>query len=282
MMRRLRARRAILPAAALAVTLTFGLSACGASSESTAAAMHASVVQIAERAAAGDYAGALAELALLDRDVTNAADNGAIDAARETEIRAAMDLVRADLEAADAPATPTPTPEPTTVPTRRRRRRRRRPRQQRQQGQGQQQRQRRQGQGQRRRLTLCARCTASVHRLGSMPHLSVPGAELAYESDGRASAPALLLIPAGIATLRMWDPQVEALAADHLVVRYDPRGFGGHATTTPRCRSRTMRTLSPSSTTSASIARHWSARVVAAGSRSMSPSTHPSGSRASW
>ncbi len=59
-----------------------------------------------------------------------------------------------------------------------------------------------------------------------MPHLSVPGAELAYESDGRASAPALLLIPAGIATLRMWDPQVEALAADHLVVRYDPRGFG--------------------------------------------------------
>ena len=117
MMRHLRARRAILPAAALAVALTFGLSACGASSESTAAAMHASVVQIAERAAAGDYAGALAELALLDRDVTNAADNGTIDAAREAEIRAAMDLVRADLEAADAPATPTPTPEPTTVPT---------------------------------------------------------------------------------------------------------------------------------------------------------------------
>ena len=34
----------------------------------------------------------------------------------QEEIRAAMDLVRADLEAADAP-TPTPTPEPTTVPT---------------------------------------------------------------------------------------------------------------------------------------------------------------------
>lgn len=59
-----------------------------------------------------------------------------------------------------------------------------------------------------------------------MPSLAVPGAELSYESDGRASAPALLLIPAGIATLRMWDAQVEALAADHLVVRYDPRGFG--------------------------------------------------------
>ena len=119
MMRHLRARRVIVPAAALAMALTFGLSACGASSEGTAAAMHASVVQIAERAAAGDYAGALAELALLDRDVTSAAENGTIDAAREAEIRAAMDLVRADLEAADAPATPTPTPtpEPTTVPT---------------------------------------------------------------------------------------------------------------------------------------------------------------------
>jgi hypothetical protein len=117
MTRRLRARRAILPAAALAGALTFGLSACGASSESTSAAMHASVVQIAERAAEGDYAGALAELALLDRDVTTASENGTIDAAREAEIRAAMDLVRADLETADAPSTPTPTPEPTAVPS---------------------------------------------------------------------------------------------------------------------------------------------------------------------
>lgn len=60
-----------------------------------------------------------------------------------------------------------------------------------------------------------------------MPHLSVPGAELAYETAGRVSAPALLLIPAGIATLRMWDEHVEALAERHLVARYDPRGFGG-------------------------------------------------------
>jgi hypothetical protein len=118
MTRRPRARRAIL-AAALAGALTFGLSACGASSESTSAAMHASVVQIAERAVEGDYAGALAELALLDRDVTSASENGTIDAAREAEIRAAMDLVRADLEAADVPSTPTQTqtPEPTAVPT---------------------------------------------------------------------------------------------------------------------------------------------------------------------
>ncbi|MFF2277060.1 alpha/beta fold hydrolase [Agromyces sp. NPDC058126] len=60
-----------------------------------------------------------------------------------------------------------------------------------------------------------------------MPHLDLPGAELSYETTGRASAPALLLIPAGIATLRMWDEHVEALADEHLVVRYDPRAFGG-------------------------------------------------------
>jgi hypothetical protein len=99
----------------LAAGLVLGLSACAASSENTAAAMHDSVVQISERAAAGDYAGALAELALLERDVATAAENGAIDSTREAEIRSAMDVVRADLEAADGPAVPTP--EPTTTPT---------------------------------------------------------------------------------------------------------------------------------------------------------------------
>ena len=110
---RLTRRRAALPAAAIAVALTFGLSACGASSDDTAAAMHTSVVQISERALAGDYAGALAELALLDRDVAAALDAGRIDAAREAQIRAAMDLVRADLEAAEVATTPSPTPTPT-------------------------------------------------------------------------------------------------------------------------------------------------------------------------
>jgi 3-oxoadipate enol-lactonase len=60
-----------------------------------------------------------------------------------------------------------------------------------------------------------------------MPRLTTPGADLYYESSGPASAPALLLIPAGIATVRMWDEQVPDLARDHLVVAYDPRGFGG-------------------------------------------------------
>jgi hypothetical protein len=112
---RLARRRAILPAAAIAVALAFGLSACN-SAENTGAAMHTSVVQIAERAAAGDYAGALAELALLDRDVTAALDAGHIDADREQEIRAAMELVRVDLEAAEVATTPTPTTPPTTDP----------------------------------------------------------------------------------------------------------------------------------------------------------------------
>ncbi|RXZ47276.1 alpha/beta fold hydrolase [Agromyces fucosus] len=60
-----------------------------------------------------------------------------------------------------------------------------------------------------------------------MPTLTVPGAELHYESAGRASAPALLLVPAGVATLRMWDEQLDALAEHHFVARFDPRGFGG-------------------------------------------------------
>jgi hypothetical protein len=115
MMRRLRSRGTVIPAAMLAVGLVFGLSACAGSSENTAAAMHDSVVQIAERAAAGDYAGALAELALLERDVATATENGTIDAARETEITDAIEVVRADLESAQVATTPTP--EPTVVPS---------------------------------------------------------------------------------------------------------------------------------------------------------------------
>ena len=59
-----------------------------------------------------------------------------------------------------------------------------------------------------------------------MPHLDVDGASIYYETSGTPGSPTLLLIHAGIATLRMWDDQVEALARDHYVVRYDTRGFG--------------------------------------------------------
>ena len=55
-------------------------------------------------------------------------------------------------------------------------------------------------------------------------YLTVTGAELHFEVSG--SGPAVVLVHAGIADLRMWDDQVPALAADHTVVRYDLRGFG--------------------------------------------------------
>ncbi|MBT2517389.1 hypothetical protein J7E29_08090 [Streptomyces sp. ISL-90] len=108
---RLPRRHAVLPAAAIAVTLTFGVSACS-SAEQTADAMRTSVVQIGERAVAGDFTGALAELQLLERDVTVALDTGRIDADREQVIRGAIDLVRADLEAALAAATSPTAPAP--------------------------------------------------------------------------------------------------------------------------------------------------------------------------
>jgi len=63
-----------------------------------------------------------------------------------------------------------------------------------------------------------------------MPHLDVPGASLNYETDGHISQPAILLLHAGVATLRMWDRLVPALAANHFVVRFDSRGFGQTST----------------------------------------------------
>ena len=75
--------------------------------------LHESVVQIAQRASVEDFTGAMAELLLLERAVDAAVAAGELDDAREAEIRAAIDLVRADLDAA---ATPTPTPVPAPAP----------------------------------------------------------------------------------------------------------------------------------------------------------------------
>jgi len=71
-----------------------------------------------------------------------------------------------------------------------------------------------------------------------MPHIDVPGASLYYETTGHVSAPAVLLLHAGIANLRMWDAQVEALAVDHFVVRFDARGFGQTVTENVRFSNR--------------------------------------------
>ena len=209
---------------------------------------------------------------------------GELDDAREAEIRAAIELVRADLDSAASP-TPTPAPpRPTPATTATTATATTAVRQQRQQGQqGQQGQGRRRGRRLNRGLrsfrgfsrragragrrsggsaksperadpsvrerpvrTVESNCVVSRN---ATPH--VPGCRSYYESNGPASAPALLLVPAGIATLRMWDEQVPDLASDHFVVTYDPRGFGG-TTTTSRCHSRTIATPSRCSTTSAS------------------------------
>lgn len=52
----------------------------------------------------------------------------------------------------------------------------------------------------------------------------VPGGALYYEEAG--SGPAVVLIHAGIANLRMWDAQVAALAPRYRAVAFDCRGFG--------------------------------------------------------
>jgi pimeloyl-ACP methyl ester carboxylesterase len=50
------------------------------------------------------------------------------------------------------------------------------------------------------------------------------GAKLYYEVEG--SGHPLVLVHAGVANLRMWDPQVPAFAEHYRVIRYDTRGWG--------------------------------------------------------
>src|SRR5437667_3322152 len=44
--------------------------------------------------------------------------------------------------------------------------------------------------------------------------------------DDRGSGSPVVLVHAGVADRRMWDPQLDALSAVHRVIRYDARGFG--------------------------------------------------------
>lgn len=52
----------------------------------------------------------------------------------------------------------------------------------------------------------------------------VQGARLAWWHDG--DGPPLVLVHAGVADARMWEPLLPALTGSHRVVRYDMRGFG--------------------------------------------------------
>jgi 3-oxoadipate enol-lactonase len=60
--------------------------------------------------------------------------------------------------------------------------------------------------------------------MSSSGYVQAGGGRIYHEVDG--SGPAIVLVHAGVANLRMWDPHVPALAADHTVIRYDCRGFG--------------------------------------------------------
>ncbi|MFB9308274.1 hypothetical protein BJY17_002261 [Agromyces hippuratus] len=104
--------RTIVGAGLLAGSLVFGLAACGQSPEAVSADLHSSVVQVANRAADGDYLGAIAALALLENDVTAAVDSGTIGEQQAADIREAIALVQADLEAAEVTDSVTPTPTP--------------------------------------------------------------------------------------------------------------------------------------------------------------------------
>ncbi|MBM7832664.1 hypothetical protein JOE59_003369 [Agromyces cerinus] len=105
--------RTMVGAGLLAGSLAFGLAACGQSPEAVSADLHSSVVQVAKRAADGDYLGAIAALALLENDVTAAVDSGTIGEQQAADIREAIALVQADLEAAEVTDSVTPTPTPT-------------------------------------------------------------------------------------------------------------------------------------------------------------------------
>jgi 3-oxoadipate enol-lactonase len=54
--------------------------------------------------------------------------------------------------------------------------------------------------------------------------IDVPGGRIWMQAAGTGSA--VVLVHAGIADARMWDPQWDALAALHRVIRYETRGFG--------------------------------------------------------
>lgn len=55
--------------------------------------------------------------------------------------------------------------------------------------------------------------------------IEVNGVRLAYDEAG--AGPTVVLSHAGLADRRMWEYQFEQLSADHRVIRYDWRGYGG-------------------------------------------------------
>lgn len=104
-------------AVSVALAASLLLSACAPTDPSGAATerLDASVVQTADRAASGDYAGASASLDGLQARLAEYVEAGDVTADRSAEIQAAIDAVRADLTALiAAQSSPTPEPAPST------------------------------------------------------------------------------------------------------------------------------------------------------------------------
>jgi hypothetical protein len=80
-------------------------------STATAKQLQTSVSAVANAAATGNIAGAIAELDRLETQVREATASGAISASRTARIQATISLVRADLTAALPPPSPTPSTE---------------------------------------------------------------------------------------------------------------------------------------------------------------------------
>ncbi|WP_353807953.1 hypothetical protein [Agromyces sp. SYSU T00194] len=103
-----------------AAGLVWALAGCApqpALDDATGETLQAGVVEIAQRVDGGDASGALAQLDLFEEELQAAVDDGRISAEREAEVREAISLVRADLEATiaaeeEAAATPEATTEP--------------------------------------------------------------------------------------------------------------------------------------------------------------------------
>ena len=110
-----------LSAFAAAVALTAGvLAGCAATpgdiADDASAQLQATVVSVAETAAAGDAAGALAQLDVLQQQLDAAVAAGSVTSERAAAIQSRIDVVRADLQPAVEPA-PEPTVEPAPEPT---------------------------------------------------------------------------------------------------------------------------------------------------------------------
>jgi len=60
-----------------------------------------------------------------------------------------------------------------------------------------------------------------------MMRIKAKGIQMNYELSGRKDAPVVVLSHSLGSSLKMWDPQMEALEPHFKVVRYDTRGHGG-------------------------------------------------------